>query len=310
MRCIPLAFMWEFWRRGWVMMLTLPLGLAILPAFAYCIMYYGGVETIKETRVGKEIFYPFYACSLVGATAAILRSVGSPIQRYTLPISTKSLVGWNMLIAAVAVAWTYLALAALLNITFAAGWPYLGPALFAAVVAACAHAAYWAFGRSYVLQSCTAIAAVGLWIAYQIVVVPGTRAEAPGNWTDVTLYNLVTMILTTVAVYTMAVDECRDSEERHVQRIDGQRNLPAWSCACSWSVLPGWKGRRVAHGRTGVPRQKSWGNAHASVFVWGWLLGVLDLYGNRCFVGAREKVVVQYADDRRIWNSVRRDTDR
>ncbi|HEX4070348.1 MAG TPA: hypothetical protein VHX68_04245, partial [Planctomycetaceae bacterium] len=123
---------------------------------------------------------------------------------YTYPIRTASLVLVLMLQAMVAIAAELVLSTALLNLAFGLQWPLWGPALFAAVLSAAFLAVLWLFEKSgwVVPAMALTVTVLGLWFKWHDGPVFGTPTRI---WSVVTPGDVLTLGLTTVAAYAVAV---------------------------------------------------------------------------------------------------------
>ena len=167
MNSVPVAFSWECWSRG----KTIPL-LAMGICTAVVWLFYASYLRIV-TPISADDLAGFHA-ALFGTLLPILVVyatvlVGVPELRFTLPVSTWTLVGWPMLNGCLATAGGYLLLAIFANILFAAQWPLVKPLLAASAIYALSQAASWIpeCGRlrpliSVVISASLGVAAIGV----------------------------------------------------------------------------------------------------------------------------------------------------
>ena len=155
MRSIAVATVWEFWRRTWAplaMVLSIGVGLpalvfSVLPALFFNFDSMTAVDDPTLLRF-QFIFYIFdlfiLCCVLCGVQAlGPGLATGKPRRLYQLPMTTASLVAGQLLCGMAAMALTYLAIVAALNVLFPLNWPLWEPALMAAAIYACVQAALW-----------------------------------------------------------------------------------------------------------------------------------------------------------------------
>jgi len=141
MKSIPLALSWEFWGRDKkAVPLTLGIGVSLTLLCYYGLLPLSPEQTAEVTTVFHALLFTAIMPIVVLAVSVL---VGVPETRFTLPISTWSLVGWPMVNGCVASAAGYLLLAVFANTCIDADWPLLKPLLAAVCIYALSHCLSW-----------------------------------------------------------------------------------------------------------------------------------------------------------------------
>ena len=232
MRSIAAAMLWEYWRRGWWLILGVVIGMASMTAMMYGRMPDRDAETVRQhhyAMLGVSIIFLGYVgafplCEMKKDRFGLFGHL------YTRPISTWALVTWRLLPAMVTVAFLYLVSAGCEYVANGAVWPLLGPALFCATFVACMLAVVWLMTNTSVLQliaCCVVGVPLGVWLSarYRLEGAP-INLTIPGRmWSGPTAGELVTMGLLMVAAYLVAVyGVARDRRGD----CDGWYRLKAW----------------------------------------------------------------------------------
>src|SRR5579862_9329800 len=190
MRSLPLAIGWEMWRRaGWGMVLA-ALGANALPAILFTLLRQeGGLDLPAEPSTIIMFAVVVQLNLFMFATAA--GSALAPMSRlYAYPVSTSSLVGWQLLLGMTAVTLEMAAAIALFNAMFDLGWRPLGPALFAGATFAALQASLWLTEKSGWLP--VAFAAVALPLCLWFKSRLGPLFDPPNRyWGEVTFGDAV-----------------------------------------------------------------------------------------------------------------------
>lgn len=193
MRSIPVTLTWEMLTRGRWSLLAFALAANLLPAVLLTALRYEGaldpgdpsMFVMQITMVQINMF--IFSC-------AVFDALGQPSRLYAFPISTSSLVAWQMLPAMALVALESLASTACMNAVFDLNWPLWGPALFAAVGVVAIQAAMWLTEKSAWLPVAIGFAGaiLGLWFKSRI----GPMFSMPTHQWDVVTPGEVFTLLT------------------------------------------------------------------------------------------------------------------
>ena len=155
---IAATLAWEFWARGWRGLLLAPLGALVFP----CLIF-GMLALQYDTRITQVrhlLQFSFYWMTLILLAPQVLKALGNPLLRYTLPASSFVLVAGPMACAMATIFAQYALVAMTLNALFDAGWPIWGPGLLAAVLVAWCQAVLWSTSNSVGLQGLTCLASL------------------------------------------------------------------------------------------------------------------------------------------------------
>ncbi len=193
MRSIPVAMTWEMLSRGRWSLLAFAFAANLLPTVFLTAMHHDGsldpgdpnLLFLQITMVLLNMF--IFSC-------AVFDAMGQPSRLSALPISTSSLVAWQMLPSMVLVGLETLASTACVNAVFDLNWPLWGPVLFAAVGVAAIQAAMWSTEKSAWLPVSVGIvtAILGLWFKSRI----GPMFSMPTHQWDVVTPGDVFALLT------------------------------------------------------------------------------------------------------------------
>jgi hypothetical protein len=137
-------------------------------------------------------------------SCAAFDALGQPSRLYALPISTSSLVAWQMVPAMALVGLETLMSTVCLNAAFDLNWPLWGPALFAAVGVAAIQAAMWSTEKSAWLPAAIGFAGaiLGLWFKSRF----GPMFSLPTHlWAEVTPGDVFTLLTFAGLSYCAAV---------------------------------------------------------------------------------------------------------
>ena len=166
---VATALAWEFWARNWIVLLLAPL-ISILVPF---LLNVNGCTMRAGTPIGDVFRFALYWTTIL-VWASIIKALGSPRHRYTLPVSNLMLFVVPMACSMMTIFLQYAHVALLMNAVFDAGWGILAPGLLAAVLIAYCQVILWSTANSFGLQ-CTVVGAsvlaggflVGEWISPQ-----------------------------------------------------------------------------------------------------------------------------------------------
>lgn len=192
MRSIPGAMTWEMLKRGRWNLLAFATVANLLPAFLLAALRHEGLNDPGEPSL--LVFHVMLVqINLFVFGCALFDAAGQPSRLYALPISTASLVTWQMLPAMAAMTVESVASTALLNSIFDVGWPMWGPALFAAVGVAAIQAVLWTTEKSgWIVLAITIVGGIGgLWFKSRF----GPMFSQPTHlWTEVTPSEVLTLL--------------------------------------------------------------------------------------------------------------------
>lgn len=203
MRSIPVAMTWEMLRRGRWNLLAFAIVANLLPAFLLTALYHEGLDDPGVPSM-LVIYIMLVQLNMLIFGCALFDAQGQPSRLYALPISTASLVTWQMIPAMVAMALEAVASTAILNAMFGLGWPLWGPALFAAVGVAAILAVLWSTEKSGWLPIAVGLvgAVLGLWFKSRF----GPMFSQPTHqWLEVTPVEVLTLLTFAGLSYYAAV---------------------------------------------------------------------------------------------------------
>ncbi len=203
MRSIPVAMTWEMLSRGRWQLLAFAIGANILPIILFsALRHEGGIDPVDPNML--IMYCVLVQLNMLTFGCGLFDAQGQPSRLYSLPISTASLVAWQLLLAMVAMAVQSVASTAVLNAMFGLGWPLWGPALFAAVGVAATLTVLWTTEKSgWILVAITLVASVmGLWFKSRF----GPMFSQPTHqWVDVTPVEVLTLMMFAGLSYCVAV---------------------------------------------------------------------------------------------------------
>ncbi len=203
MRFVPVAMTWEMLTRGRWNLLAFALAANLMPAFLLsALRHEGAVEPGDTSLLIMHVVLIQINMFIFGA--ALFDAAGQPSRLYALPITTASLVAWQMLPAMAAMALESLASTAVLNAVFDVGWPLWGPALFAAVGVAAIQAVLWTTEKSgWSVLAITIVGTIlGLWFKLRF----GPMFSQPTHqWVEVTPVEVLTLLMFAGLSYYAAV---------------------------------------------------------------------------------------------------------
>ena len=203
MRSVPVAMTWEMLTRGRWNLLAFALAANLMPAFLFTAMRYDARLDPQEPSV-LIMHVVLIQLNMFIFGAALFDAAGQPSRLFALPISTASLVTWQMLPAMALMALESLVSTALLNELFDVGWPLWGPALFAAVGVAAMQAVLWSTEKSgWIVLALTIVGLVlGLWFKSRF----GPLFSQPTHlWLEVTPLEVLTLLMFAGLSYYVAV---------------------------------------------------------------------------------------------------------
>ena len=203
MRSVPVALTWEMLTRGRWTLLAFALAANVMPVFLLTAMRNDGrLDPQEPSSLIMHVVLIQINMFIFGA--ALFDAAGQPSRLYALPITTASLVAWQMLPAMAAMALESVASTALLNAAFDVGWPLWGPALFAAVGVAAIQAVLWTTEKSgwIVLAIANVGAVLGLWFKLRF----GPMFSQPTHqWVEVTPIEVLTLLMFAGVSYYAAI---------------------------------------------------------------------------------------------------------
>lgn len=204
MRFVPVAMTCEMLTRGRWNLLAFALAANLMPAFLLTAMRNDGWSLDPQEPFILIMHVVLIQINMFIFGAALFDAAGQPSRLYALPITTASLVAWQMLPAMAAMMLESLASTAVLNAVFDVGWPLWGPALFAAVGVAAIQAVLWTTEKSGWIVLAIAIvgAILGLWFKSRF----GPMFSQPTHqWVDVTPVEVLTLLMFAGLSYYAAV---------------------------------------------------------------------------------------------------------
>ena len=192
MRSVPMAMTWEMLTRGRWSLLAFALAANALPVMLLTALSHErgfdpnepNLLVILLTMLQIQMF--IFGCAAFDAQ-------GQPARLYAMPISTSSLVAWQMLPSMVLVGLESLVSTACLNAACDLNWPLWGPALFAAVGVAGIQAVMWSAEKSAWLPLAVGIAGaiLGLWFKSRL----GPMFSMPTHqWVELTPGEVFTLL--------------------------------------------------------------------------------------------------------------------
>jgi hypothetical protein len=194
---------WEMFANGRWGMLGALLAAHALPALLLTALQIdGALEADDESSVIIHMMTSLMA----GMTfaAAIMSAQGSPARLYAYPVSTASLVAWQMIPAMATLFAESVFSASLLNAIYKLNWPIWGPALFMACSLATVYAVLWLTSKSaWLLPAVTIVGgALGWWYVHRYRPVLSGPAHL---WQDLTVTEVLTMLGVSVTAYVTGV---------------------------------------------------------------------------------------------------------
>ncbi len=251
MKSIPMAFAWEFLEHGkWLMLVGFAQPL-LLPLFILAALPELGTS-LKDTSISIMLHVFF---TLLGMFLVAVCVVGSrePVTRLgALPVSSRAIVFWYMVMSMVAMVTLFGASLLTLRAVYQADWPLLGPVLFGMTMVAGFQVAIWQREHSIGQFVCWfgGMLLFGFWYLWR------HSALAFGNfmwpkgiqyWHDVTLLDSA-MMLTVIAGSFFV----------------GLRSVAQVRCGETyWKLnLSQWLEKRSYRSAQALPRFSSWSHAH------------------------------------------------
>jgi hypothetical protein len=203
MRSIPLALGWELLRRGrWGLILAV-LAANGLPVLIFtALRREGALDPTEQYAVIMNVLLIELNLFLFGT--ATIGALAPMARLYTFPVSTSSLVGWNLLLGMFAVAIEMVASLATVNALFHLGWPLWGPALFAAAAFAALQPVIWLGEKSAWLAVIFGVVAIPLCLWFHSR--QGSPFQQPSHyWVNVTAGDVLTLCLVAVGGYFLGI---------------------------------------------------------------------------------------------------------
>lgn len=209
MKSIPLAIVWEFWRRGRWGLVGGWLAANALPALIFSALRLEGAVDFEDSS-WHAMHVTMMLINMFVFGAAVYAAQGNPSRLYALPVKTSVLVAWHLLPAMAVMALESLASTWALNVLFHLNWPLWGPAMFLAALLAAVQAVFWLTGKSawLVVAMGSVGAALGLWFKSRY----GPTFSLPTHlWQEVTPGEVVTMLaIAAVSYYGAVIGIARD----------------------------------------------------------------------------------------------------
>jgi hypothetical protein len=195
---------WDFWYRNREFPPVFLLAGAGIIALLYGLYFRAGLDI--EPAAGRFLHVILFTIFVPMATIYASLLAGEPKQRFTLPATAWSLVGWPYLNGVMAVAVSYLLLAFFANGVFQAGWPLLKPIAIACCIFVISHAISWALavGEKWhflVSMLLSVVCSVAVFWAYE-----GTVFESKAPlWESFYALEVAVLLLLTSGGYLLAV---------------------------------------------------------------------------------------------------------
>jgi len=205
MRSIPLAIVWEIYRRGRWHLLGAPLAGSALPALLLTALRHdGAIDADDKALVTIQVTMVLMNALIVAV--AIFHAQGQPSRLYTYPLPASVIAACHMFPAMAMMAVGSLISTAALNAVFDLGWPLWGPAMFLAIGLAAFMAGAWITEKSpwHMFALLTPVTvAMGIWFhtRYGLLSYWGP----PRMWREVTPAEALTMLATAALAYAGAV---------------------------------------------------------------------------------------------------------
>jgi len=212
MRSIAVALTWEFWRRSRWWIFT-----EIVVMVCATMAMYGRIPSLGAKTHAKihyaTVFYEFICFAyfiLLSQFYGKNKRLGFPAHLYLKPTRTWVVVGWQMLLPAVAIALLYLVSVGCARILLGITWPLLGPMLLLAAAVACTQAIFWSMVGFQVLRFGTCLlvlTALNMWQFSRYGPIQGYAdfSRITGMWAEPTSGELLTMVSCLAAAYVAAV---------------------------------------------------------------------------------------------------------
>jgi hypothetical protein len=206
MRSIPAALAWELFERGKWNFLGAFLTANALPIVLLASMRHEGA-LFPEDRSMIAIHVTMLLINAAIFGAVLFAAMGTPSRLRAFPVSSSTIVIWQLLPAMVVVALESLLSTAVVNAVFDVHWPLWGPAMFMPVALAAWAAMFWLTEKSpwhFIILGTPVLVAGGLWFNSRY----GTTfsSSAARMWREVTPLEVVTMLaMTGVSFYAAIV---------------------------------------------------------------------------------------------------------
>lgn len=203
MKSIPVAMTWELLRRGLAILPTAALCANLLPLLLLSALRLdGGLDPSDPSMLA--IFFTVTPINTFLFSVALFQALGPLARFYPLPVSTRSLVAWQLLLAMALTAIESMTSTLVLNRMFELNWPCFGPALLASIGAASVLTALWSAEKSGWLPVavCAAAAVPGCWFKSRF----GPMFSQPQHqWSAVTPVEFLSLLLFAGMIYGIAV---------------------------------------------------------------------------------------------------------
>ncbi|MBM4074718.1 MAG: hypothetical protein FJ267_03650 [Planctomycetes bacterium] len=163
-----------------------------------------GPEAASELKISPSIYLAIVVLSVFSQGAAVLEIPKKQNRLFVFPITTQSIVGWQLLISMVIGTLLNIAGTLSLNILLGLDWPILGPALFTAASIAAAAATIWATENSS-WQPLAVGTVIGLLILFFLSRLGPVFGSPQHTWEHVTLFEWIFLLGTILVSYRVAV---------------------------------------------------------------------------------------------------------
>lgn len=208
MYSIPAAMTWEVLSRGrWVLAAAVA-GAITLPALILLILQSTGpIDPRDSTLVGMHFAFT-YVNAFIFSVMILYYAQGPVARMYAYPLHTSALVAWRMFPAMLIVAGQSLVTTLALDSLFGLNWPFLGPALFMAVVIAWANAIGWLMEKSlgwHIFFMSVVAAVMFSWFQSHYDEATSSKRVPVHYWDQVTVADELTMMAFALAAYCVAV---------------------------------------------------------------------------------------------------------
>src|SRR6516162_3327723 len=147
MKSVPAALAWELFERGkWNFLGAFLTGNALPIVLLATMRHEGALFPEDRSMIAIHVTMLLINAAVVGAV--LFSAMGSPSRLRAFPISSSTIVIWQLLPAMVVVALECLLSTNLINAVFKVNWPLWGPALFMPVALAACAAFFWLTEKS------------------------------------------------------------------------------------------------------------------------------------------------------------------
>lgn len=203
MRSIPRAVVWELLYHGrWVLAAGF-LGANFMPlAVESALARDGAIDPNDMSQIMMHLVLTQTNLLMFGL--ALMWASGKPSRLYSAPVTTSTLVTWQLVPAMILLFVESVFSTLLMNSLFPVNWPIWGPALFAAVAYAATCAAMWQTEKTgWVVVSLTFVALIlGLWFKTRYGGLSGPHEH---YWREVTVSDVATLIAFAAVSFYFAI---------------------------------------------------------------------------------------------------------